>query len=128
MSSRIPIQDRRTGDQQLLAPNASTAAPGHESGNESERKSIFVVGNNVYSPVAHGGSEGAWSEDFSRSISDLPSDQRDSNIHNQGENEDQGPGVQQPSEAATERTSGGGQDDGHGHGPAQSGTSKGQTQ
>ena len=73
-------------------------------------------------PVAHWGSEGALSEEFGRSTSDLRSDERDSNIHNRGEHEDQGPGAQQPSETAVEHTPGGG------HGLVQSGRSKGESQ
>ena len=34
--SRITTQDRGAGDQQLLAPNASTLTPGNESGDASE--------------------------------------------------------------------------------------------
>ena len=79
-------------------------------------------------PVAHRDSERALSEEFGRSTSGICSDERDSNIHNRGEHEDQGPGVQQPSETAVEYTSGGGQDDGDGHDLVQSGRSKGESQ
>ena len=58
----------------------------------------------------------------------LRSDERDPNFRDLGEHEDRGSGVQQPSESVAERTSGDGQDDGHGHDPAQSGRSKGESQ
>ena len=58
----------------------------------------------------------------------LRSDERDPNVRDLGEQEDGGLGVQQPSESVAERTSGGGQDDGNGHEPAQSGRSKGKSQ
>ena len=42
-------------------------------------------------------------------------------------NEGRGLGVQKPSETAADRTSGSGQDDGHGHDPVQSRRSKGKS-
>ena len=42
--SRITIQDRGTGDQQFLVPNASTLAPGHESGDASECSRLLLLG------------------------------------------------------------------------------------
>ena len=89
-------------------------------------QSVVAVGTDVDSPVAHGGSEGARSEEFGCSNSHLRSDERDPNVGDPGEHEDQGPGVQQPSGTAAERTSGGGQGDGHGHDLVQSGRSKGE--
>ena len=41
--SGIATQDRRTEDQQLLAPNASTLTPGHESGDESECSRLLLL-------------------------------------------------------------------------------------
>ena len=70
-----------------------------------------------------GGSAGARSERLNRSNPDLHSSERDSGIHDWGEHEDRGPGVQQPSETAAGRTSGGGQDVGDAHDVVQSGKS-----
>ena len=80
-------------------------------------QSTVVVGRCSFSvPIAlqgrrhtHRGFAGARSEQFGRNTPDL-SDERDSNIRDRGEHEDRAPGVQQPSETAPERTSGGDHD------------------
>ena len=64
------------------------------------------------------------SEQLGRNV---PSLQRDSNIHNQREHEGRGPDVQQRSEAASERTSGGGQNDRDHGDPVQNGRSRGKS-
>ena len=106
VDSRIPTQDRRIGDRQLPAPNASTLTPGHESGDTRE------------------GSAGAQSEQLGRSDPVLPSDEWDSNTRDQREHEDRGPGIQQPSETAAEHTSGG---DANGSDLAKPGKSRGKS-
>ena len=85
---------------------------------------VIVVGTDAHSPVAHRGSEGAWSKKFSCSTSDLHSDERDSNIRDPGEHEDRS--IQRPSDTAPERTSGGDQDGGEFHDLVQSGRSGGE--
>ena len=54
----------------------------------------------------------------------LCSDEKDSNIRDQGERKDRGTDVQQPSETDVGRTSGGDQDGGDSHDLVQSGESK----
>ena len=71
-----------------------------------------------------GGSARARSEQVDRSTPVLRSNEKDSSIRDQGEHEDRGTGVQQPSETGVERTSGGGQDSGDTHDLVQSGESK----
>ena len=66
------------------------------------------------------GSAGAQSEQPDPITPVLRSDETDSNVRDRG--------VQQPLETTAERTSGGGQDDEHGHDPIQSGRSKGESQ
>ena len=83
--SRIATQDRRSGDQQLPAP-------------DTHRNSAEVR-----------------SEQLGHNAPDLHTTEKDSKTRNGKEQEDQGPdvhSVQQPSEAASERTLGGGQDGG----------------
>ena len=76
------------------------------------------------SPVAHRGPEGVQNDEFCPSTSDLRSDEMDSNIRNPWEHENRG--VQQPSDTAPERTSGGDQDGGDVHDLVQSGRSRGE--
>jgi len=54
-----------------------------------------------------GGSVEAQREQLGRGKPDLRSDERVSDIRDQGKHEDRGPGVEQPSEATPERTSSG---------------------
>ena len=73
------------------------------------------------------GSAGMQNEQLSRSTPDLHSNDRDSNVRNQGERRDRGPGVEQPLETTPGRTSGGDQDDEDAHDPAQSEKSRGKS-
>ena len=110
--SQTVIQDGRIGDQQLPAPGAPTLAPGYEGGGAGECSRMWLLGGVfiVVVPLtlalpaqehSNGGSAETRNEQLGR---DLRSAERNPNL---GEREDQGPGVQQPSETAPGRASGG---------------------
>ena len=119
-SSRIAnrSQDRRTGDQQLPAQNASTPTPGQSGGDTCECSWPQLSGQ-TFTPASkalqgrghtHRDSAEARSEQLGCNTPDLRSAEGDSKIRNQNDHEDRDPGVHQPSESAPERASEGGQD------------------
>ena len=122
--SQIANQDGREVDvesQRLPTLNASTPAPGRESGRLQPSGPTFIP-----IPVAlegrgqtHRGTVEARSEQPNHDIPDLYFTER--------EHKDRGPGIQQPSEAALERACGGGQDGGDADNLVQSRRSRGKS-
>jgi len=102
-------------------PELQSKNPGHQRGDASECSRLFPSESMfIPAPIApqvqghtRSGSTQAQSEHL--------------NVHDRGEHEDRGPGVQRPLDTAPERTSGGGQDTGGAHDTVQPGKSNGKS-
>ena len=120
-------------DLRSSCPELQSKNPGHQRGDASECSQLFPSESMfIPAPIApqvqvhtRSGSTQAQSEQLDGSTLDLRYGDRDLNVHDRGEHEDRGPGVQRPLDTAPVRSSCGGQDTGGAHDTVQSGNRSG---